>query len=219
MVSVDYRLAPEHKFPAAVDDALAALQWSVDHAAELGGDPSRVAVVGDSAGGDLAAVVAQLARGRRWSGHRLPDARVPGHRPPHRNAVVRGERIRVRPLGGHDALVLRAVRAAPPPTSLDPLASPLLATSLTGLPPAFIAVCGYDPLLDDGKQYAHRMRDAGVDVTLQRYDGAIHGIFQMSRFTKIGARMLEDCVGRPRRRDRVYGDGGRRLTSATTRSR
>ena len=194
VVSVDYRLAPEHKFPAAVDDAFAALQWSVAHAADLGVDPARVAVVGDSAGGDLAAVVARLARdaGGPAVAFQMLVYPVTDLRTDTPSFVENGSGY------GLSAETMRWYVEQYVGTSadlLDPRGSPLLAPSLADLPPAFVAVCEYDPLRDEGKQYAHRMRDAGVDVTLRRYDGAIHGIFQMSRFTAIGARMLDDCVG------------------------
>ena len=193
VVSVDYRLAPEHKFPAAVDDAFAALQWSVAHAADLDGDPARVAVVGDSAGGDLAAVVAQLARDAGGPAiafqmlvYPVTDLRTDT---PSFVENASGYGLSAETMRWYVEQYVRTSADV-----VDPRGSPLLAPSLADLPPAFVAVCEYDPLRDEGKQYAHRMRDAGVDVTLRRYDGAIHGIFQMSRFTTIGARMLDDCV-------------------------
>jgi acetyl esterase len=193
VVSVDYRLAPEHKFPAAVDDAFAALQWTAAHATELGGDAKRLAVVGDSAGGDLAAVVAQLARDAGGPAvafqllvYPVTDLRTDT---PSFEESASGYGLSAESMRWYIEQYVRSSADV-----VDPLASPLLAGSLAGLPPAFVAVCEYDPLRDEGKQYAHRMRDAGVDVRLRRYDGAIHGIFQMSRFTSIGARMLDDCV-------------------------
>ncbi len=193
VVSVDYRLAPEHRFPAAVDDGVAALAWVADHAPELGGDPTRIALVGDSAGGNIATVVARraVAAGGPPVAFQMlvyPVTDLRGDTPSFvENASGYGlsaETMRW--------YVEQYVRDAD--DVIDPDASPLLTPSLGGLPPAFVAVCEYDPLRDEGKQYAHRMRDAGVDVTLRRYDGGIHGIFQMSRFTQIGARMLDDCV-------------------------
>ncbi len=193
VVSVDYRLAPEHPFPAAVDDAFAALQWAATHAAELGGDPARVAVVGDSAGGDLAAVVAQMARdaGGPALAYQMLVYPVTDLRTETQSFVdnASGYGLSAETMRWYVEQYVRS-----PADVLEPRGSPLLAGSLADLPPAFVAVCEYDPLRDEGKQYAHRMRDAGVDVTLRRYDGAIHGIFQMSRFTTIGARMLDDCV-------------------------
>ncbi len=193
VVSVGYRLAPEHRFPAAVDDGVAALAWAAEHARELGGDPARVALVGDSAGGNIATVVARravVAGGPPVAFQMLiyPVTDLRGDTP---SFVENASGY------GLSAATMRwyveqYVRDAD--DLIDPDASPLLARSLEGLPRAFIAVCEYDPLRDEGKQYAHRLRDAGVDVALRRYDGAIHGVFQMSGFTAIGARMLDDCV-------------------------
>jgi acetyl esterase len=193
VVSVDYRLAPEHKFPAAVDDGLAALRWVAEHAKDLGGDPARIALVGDSAGGDIAAVVAQLARdaGGPPVIFQLLVYPVTDLRTESQSFIdnASGYGLSAEAMRWYVEQYVRTTADI-----LDPRGSPLLAPSLAGLPPAFVAVCEYDPLRDEGKQYAHRMRDAGVDVTLRRYDGAVHGIFQMSRFTKIGARILDDCV-------------------------
>jgi acetyl esterase len=193
VVSVDYRLAPEHKFPAAVDDGLAALGWVAEHAQDLGGDPARLALVGDSAGGDIAAVVAQLARdaGGPPVIFQLLVYPVTDLRTESQSFIdnASGYGLSAEAMRWYVEQYVRTTADI-----LDPRGSPLLAPSLAGLPPAFVAVCEYDPLRDEGKQYAHRMRDAGVDVTLRRYDGAVHGIFQMSRFTKIGARILDDCV-------------------------
>jgi acetyl esterase len=193
VVSVDYRLAPEHQFPAAIEDGLAALEWAAAHCDTLGADPARIALVGDSAGGDIAAVVAQLARdagGPPVAFQMLiyPVTDLRGDTQSYIDNAT-GYGLSAETMRWY---VEQYVRTAA--DVLDPRASPLLASSLAGLPAAFVAVCEYDPLRDEGKQYAHRMRDAGVDVILRRYDGAIHGIFQMSRFTRIGARMLDDCV-------------------------
>jgi acetyl esterase len=193
VVSVDYRLAPEHKFPAAIDDGVAALDWVAAHAATLGGDPERLALVGDSAGGNVAAVVAQLAlqAGGPPVAFQMLVYPVTDLRADTQSFVDNGSGY------GLSAETMRWYVEQYVRTQsdvLDPRGSPLLAKSLHGLPPAFVAVCEYDPLRDEGKQYAHRMRDAGIDVTLRRYDGAIHGVFQMSRFTAVGARLLDDCV-------------------------
>jgi acetyl esterase len=193
VVSVDYRLAPEHPFPAAIDDGFAALQWVVANATVLGADPDRVAVVGDSAGGNVAAVVAQLARDAGGPAIAFQMLVYPV-------TDLRGETQSYIDNATGYGLSAEAMRwyveqyVRSWADVRDPRGSPLLATSFAELPRAFVAVCGYDPLRDEGKQYAYRMRDAGIDVTLARYDDAVHGIFQMSRFTAIGKRMLDECV-------------------------
>jgi acetyl esterase len=193
VVSVDYRLAPEHPFPGAVDDGVAALDWVATQAEALGADPGRIALVGDSAGGNIAAVVAQLAHqaGGPPVAFQLLIYPVTDLRCDTQSFIDNATGYGL----SADAMrwyVEQYVRTEA--DVLDPRASPLLAKSLDGLPPAFVVVCEYDPLCDEGKRYAHRMRDAGIDVTLRRYDGAVHGVFQMSRFTAIGARVLDDCV-------------------------
>jgi acetyl esterase len=175
VVSVDYRLAPEHRFPAAVDDCGAATAWVSAHASELGADPARLAVAGDSAGGNLAAVVARRAR----------DAGGPSVA---FQLLVYPATDMTRSLPSHtengtgylldsDAMTwfLDNYLAAADPRQPD--ASPLFVDDLSGLPPALVVTAGFDPLRDEGEAYAERMREAGVDVTTSRYDGMIHGFY------------------------------------------
>lgn len=176
VVSVDYRLAPEHPFPAAVEDAWAALEWVAANAAQLGGDPSRLAVAGDSAGGNLAAVVAIHAR----------DAGAPALRGqllvyPVTDATMSHPSIEENASGyfltkadmewffGHYA----------PERPDDWRLSPLAAPDLSGLAPALVLTAEFDPLRDEGEAYARRLGDAGVPVELIRKDGLIHGFFGM----------------------------------------
>ena len=178
VVSVDYRLAPEHKFPASVDDSERAYQWVLTNAASFGGDPDRVAVGGDSAGGNLATVVCLRARER---GHRLPifqllvypvtdfDFERPSYQANGDGYFLTGQAMRW--------FWEQYVREAADMT--HPHASPMRAADLAGLPPALIITAEFDPLRDEGEAYAERLRQAGVPVTLSRYDGMIHGFFGM----------------------------------------
>jgi acetyl esterase len=180
VVSVDYRLAPEHKFPAAADDAWAATRWIVAHAGELGLDASRLAVGGDSAGGNLAAVVALMARDAGGPGIRLQVLIYPV------TDVMRETRSYEDFAEGY-MLTRDSMRwfIAHYLTSKDDAhdwrVSPLRAPSLAGLPPALIVTAGNDPLRDEGEMYAGRLRDAGVLVDYVCYGGMIHGFVGMGK--------------------------------------
>jgi acetyl esterase len=180
VISVDYRLAPEHKFPAAVDDAIEATKWIAGNAKQLGIDASRLMVGGDSAGGNLAAVVAIAARdgdGPRIAGQVLiypaTDFAMthPSHREPETSILLTHSVIkwfRDHYLGG-------AADAA------DWRASPARATTLSGLPPAYVLTAGADPLRDEGDEYAARLKEAGVPVTYKHFPGQFHGFFTMGK--------------------------------------
>lgn len=177
-VSVDYRLAPEHPFPAAVDDCLAATAWASAHATELGGDLRRVAVGGDSAGGCLAAVVARLAH--EQGGPPLiyqlllyPVADRPGA------SVSYTENAEGYGLTGADMFWFCSQYLPSGEQTDDPRAAPLRAADLSGLPPALVVTAEYDVLRDEGEEYARRLQEAGVPTTLVRYDGMIHGFLEM----------------------------------------
>ncbi len=181
VVSVDYRLAPEHKYPAAADDAWAALGWTADHAAELGIDPARLAVAGDSAGGNLAAVVAQRARDRGGpplafqlliypvidsSETRNDHASKTDNATGYFLTTTQMEWYRAQYLPDDDA-------------GSHPDVSPHLAESLEGLPPACIVTAEMDPLRDEAEHYARLLEEAGVPVVLYRAEGMFHGFFNM----------------------------------------
>lgn len=176
VVSVDYRLAPEHKFPAAANDCLAATTWIGKHAAEIGGDERRIAVAGDSAGGNLAAVTALKARegGPDLRGQVLiypvTDYYDPGSRSLFANAEGYGL-TRNSMVWFWDHYLNNSAEAN------NPYASPNRAPDLSGLPPALTITAEYDPLRDEGEQYAQRLKDAGVESELTQYDGMIHGFF------------------------------------------
>jgi acetyl esterase len=177
-VAVGYRLAPEHKFPAAVHDCYEAVCWLAQRAAELELDPTRMVVAGDSAGGNLAAAITLLVRDRggpALAGQLLvyPNTRYGADTPSmqfddpslfnRRSVAWYWQHYLDSPAAGD-----------------DPLASPLLAADLSGLPPALVITAEYDPLRDEGEQYAGRLAEAGVPVEQRRYDGVMHGFFSMS---------------------------------------
>jgi acetyl esterase len=174
VVSVDYRLAPEHSFPAAIDDAEAATRWVAANASELGVDTDRVAVGGDSAGGNLAAAVALTLRdtGGPRLAYQLLIYPVTDHNFLTRSYVENGEGYRLTrsAMEHYWKLYLGSAGDAD-----DQRASPLRAASLANLPPACVATAEYDPLLDEGRAYAERLREAGVPVEYREYAGLVHG--------------------------------------------
>lgn len=178
VVSVDYRLAPEHKFPAAVEDALAATRWVAQHAAELNIRPDKLAVGGDSAGGNLAAVTAIQARDQGGPGLAFqlliyPVTSLSMDTPSHRENA-QGYLLT------HEMMVWFGQHYLPDESyTTHPLAAPLLTESLKNLPPALVITAEYDPLRDEGEAYAKRLQEEGVPAQLIRYEGMIHGFMTM----------------------------------------
>jgi acetyl esterase len=173
VLSLDYRLAPEHRFPAAHDDAVAALRDAAARADELGIDPGRIAVGGDSAGGNLAAGVAQATAGNgvgpAFQLLLYPWLDLSTKR---RSCALFGDGFY---LTEADLDWYRQQYVAEEADVSDPRCSPLLTPDLANLAPAYIAVAGFDPLRDEGEEYAARLHQAGVTVALQRHAGMIHG--------------------------------------------
>ncbi|WP_069804426.1 alpha/beta hydrolase [Thermogemmatispora onikobensis] len=174
VVSVDYRLAPEHKFPAAPEDCYAATRWVAEHAAELNGDARRLAVGGDSAGGNLTAVVTHLAREQGGPPLVFQLLIYPATDftadTPSRRENGQGYNLTL-----DDMLWFANQYLNSPEEVRNPLVSPMLREDLRGLPPALVITAEYDPLRDEGERYGERLREAGVPVTIHRYEGMIHG--------------------------------------------
>ncbi|HHH29923.1 MAG TPA: alpha/beta hydrolase [Polyangiaceae bacterium] len=178
VIAVDYRRAPEDPFPAAVEDAIAAFQWIRTHAEELDVDPDRIAVGGDSAGGNLAAVVCQqlLQAGQPTPCFQLliyPATDLTRSTDSHQR-FGEGFLLTHRLLDWFLANYLTDTAQ-----ELDPRASPIATADLGGLPPAHVVVAGFDPLRDEGEAYAHALRAAGVPTTLRCYGSLVHGFFSM----------------------------------------
>ncbi len=180
VVSVDYRLAPEHKFPAAPLDCYAATKWVAEHATEINGDASRLAVGGDSAGGNLTAVVAQMARDQ--GGPRLVFQLMiyPATDFTAQN-VSKKDNSTGYGLTTNDMDWFKNHYLSGKEDEINPLASPMLATNLHALPPALVVTAEYDPLRDEGELYGQRLQEAGTPVTIRRYPGMIHGFFGMAQ--------------------------------------
>ena len=194
VLSVDYRLAPEHPFPAAVDDAVAAFRFAAEQAGELGADARAVAIGGDSAGANLAAVVSHLAVSEggpvpAFTLSLYPVTDLSTKRASY--ALFReGFLLTEQHMDWYRSHYLLDDRAAE-----DPRASPLLADDLSGLPPAYIATAGFDPLRDEGEEYAQRLRDAGVPVALKRHRGLVHGFANAVGSTRFGRLAMQEAAG------------------------
>jgi acetyl esterase len=194
VASVDYRMAPEMKYPVAVEDSYAGFAWVLANAGKLGIDARRVAVGGDSAGGNLAAAVSLMARDR---GATLPVQQTLIY--PVTNDSLDTPSYHENATGF--LLTRDAMRwfwnhyLAREEQGKEPYASPLLAQSLAGLPPALVITAGCDPLRDEGEAYAARLRDAGVPVTLTRYEGMFHGFIRMTRLLDKAKAALDEIAG------------------------
>jgi acetyl esterase len=194
VVSVGYRLAPEHTFPAAPDDCLAATRWAALHAAELGADPARLAVAGDSAGGNLAAVTALRIRdegGPALCGQLLIYPVAGYHTPPTPSYLANADGY----LLTRDMMVWFWGHYLNHPGEADnPHAAPLAALDLAGLPPALVITAEFDPLRDEGERYAERLRLAGVPAVFSRYGGMIHGFLLFADLFEESRRAMDEAA-------------------------
>jgi len=198
VASVDYRRPPEHRFPAAAEDAYAAICWVAEHAQDLGGAPGKLVVAGDSAGGNLAAVTCQMARDRRGP---VPAFQVLIYPITDFNIHNRSYQE-----FGEGYFLSRSEMAwywEQYVEKLDdrwhPHASPLRATDLSGLPPALVITAEYDVLRDEGEAYAERLQAAGVPVKLSRYEGMIHGFVRRFPFFEQGRKAIDEVARELRR--------------------
>lgn len=193
-ISVDYRLAPEHKFPAAPEDCYAATRWAADNADTFNGDAQRIAVGGDSAGGNLTAVVALMARDR--GGPRLVYQLLMYPVTDHYtlNTPSARENATGYFLTADDMVWFWDLYVTSEDDTKHPHASPLRAQDLSNLPPAMVITAEYDPLRDEGEMYANRLREAGNQVTAKRYNGVIHGFVSFRGMVDQGKQALEDAA-------------------------
>lgn len=195
VLAIDYRLAPEHRFPAAPLDAFAAFSWAKKHAASLGADPDRVGVGGDSAGGNLAAVVSLMAR---EAGEVLPACQLliyppVDRRPPWRSLDLFGEGFMLTKasIDWFDAQYgMRDTDGHP-----DWRRNPLVASSHAGLPPAYVVTAGFDPLRDEGEAYADALTRAGTPVSLRRFPEQLHGFVNMVGISRTARDAVLEMAG------------------------
>jgi len=195
VLSIGYRLAPEHRFPAWVEDALAAYDWARANAAALGADPRRVAVGGDSAGGTLATVVAQERRGERAPALQLliyPSVDISRLRGSH-TLFASGFYLTAELIVWYLGHFLPAGE-----DPLDPRRSPLLAPQLGGLAPAIVVTSGFDPLRDEGEEYARRLEQAGTPVLARRFSGLFHGFINSGGVSPACLAALVEVAGMTR---------------------
>ena len=193
VVSIDYRLAPEHPFPAPVDDAFAAVQWVSEHATDLGIDAARIAVAGDSAGGNLAAVVAQMTRdtGGPSLCFQLLVYPVTDHE---FDSVSMNDNAEGYFLTRDAMKWFYSHYLNDPSEGADPRVSPLRAPDLSGLAPAFVITAEFDPLRDQGIAYATALAKAGTPVESRTYDGMFHGFISMVEWIDAGKVAFDDAV-------------------------
>jgi acetyl esterase len=194
ILSCEYRLAPESPYPAAVEDADAAYRWTVEHATELEADPARIGIGGDSAGGNMATgvCIAMREAGGPPPAMQLliyPVTDAIGEQPS-RELFGTGFELTT-----SDIVEFERCYLPDPSRATDPLASVLRAPSLADLPPAYVVTAGFDPLRDEGEEYAARMREEGVRVSLRRYSSLIHSFANMTAFSRSARAAMFEVAG------------------------
>ena len=194
VVATDYRLSPEHRFPAAADDCIAVTRWVVKNAAQISGDPKRVAVGGDSAGGNLAAVVSQQLRDQdqiKLAAQLLiyPATRFDGVATKSMVDNATGYLLQ-----RDDMDWFRSHYLGPNVDGRDVRISPILAKDLAGLPPTLVQTCEFDPLRDEGEDYGNALKAAGVPTIISRHDGSIHAAFSFFTIMEPGRRMVDEAI-------------------------
>ena len=192
VASVDYRLAPEYRYPTAAEDCYAATCWVVEHAAELGADPGRVSVGGGSAGGNLAAVIPLMARDRGGPAIVFQVLEIPVTDLTMSHPSITENSGYLLTKEGMEQY--RAYYLPDKSRAKEPYASPLFAPDLSSLPPALVMTAEFDPLRDEGEAYARRLEEAGVPVTLRRWEGQFHGSQNMSKLIPDEAREYRAMV-------------------------
>lgn len=193
VISVDYRLAPEHKFPIGIEDCMAATTWAASHAAKIGGDARRLSVGGDSAGANIAAVITHMARDNKGPAITFQILLYPvtdalGEQPS-RSQYAQGFALEGATIDWFTAQYVNS-----PVDCANPLISPLRGNNFAGLPPAFIITAGLDPLCDEGEAYVEKLKAAGVPVTFSRYDQMIHGFVTMGGLIPDARRALDEAA-------------------------
>jgi acetyl esterase len=194
VINVDYALAPEHKFPAALEDAYAAIAWVQQHAAELRVDAARLAVAGESAGGNLATVVSKLARDRGGPPIAYQVLIYPVTDLSNFDTASYREHADGKFLTRATMRWFAEHYLSKPEEAIDPRVSPLLAEDLAGLPPALVITAGFDPLHDEGAAYAQRLERSGVATRLSPYPGMIHDFVSLSGYLDAGKQALTEVA-------------------------